>query len=169
MLNPFSTCQISENKISFGTSSYGYDIRISNEFMIMKHNLKKSYVLDPKHISKDCFNKVVVDKYINIPSHTFVLGRTLEYIKIPRNIITIAFGKSTYARCGIIINMTPFEPEWEGYATVAITNIISYPVKIYINEGIAQILFLEADTKCSISYADKQGKYQKQDNITMSR
>ncbi|MDR0915465.1 MAG: dCTP deaminase [Endomicrobium sp.] len=167
MINPFSPNQICNNRISFGTSSYGYDVRLSNEFMIMKDN--KSNILDPKIISERLFERILVNEFINIPSHTFILGRTLEYIKVPRNIITIAFGKSTYARCGIIINITPFEPEWQGYATISITNMLSIPVKIYINEGIAQILFLEAENICKISYADRKGKYQYQDNINMAK
>jgi dCTP deaminase len=167
MINPFSPYQISDSKISFGTSSYGYDVRISNEFMIMKYN--SSNILDPKIKSDDLFEHIFVKEYINIPSHTCILGKTLEYIKIPRNIITIAFGKSTYARCGIIINITPFEPEWQGYATISITNILSIPVKIYVNEGIAQILFLETDDTCKISYADRKGKYQHQENVTIAK
>jgi dCTP deaminase len=170
MINPFSAYQVSNNKISFGTSSYGYDVRLANEFMIMKGSKIKSNIniLDPKIKSNHLFKHIISKDYITIPSHTFILGRTLEYIKIPKNIITIAFGKSTYARSGIIINVTPFEPEWQGYATIAITNVNSIPVKIYINEGIAQILFLETDNTCEVSYADRKGKYQHQKNITIA-
>jgi dCTP deaminase len=166
MIEPFESGQISDGKISFGTSSYGYDVRLSNKFIIVKKN---TVTLDPKKLTDDLFESLVFDDYIKISANSVILGKTIEFFKIPKNIITIAFGKSTYARCGIFVNITPFEPEWEGYVTLSILNTASYPVKIYVNEGIAQILFLEASEVCDISYADKKGKYQTQKNITLAK
>ena len=125
--------------------------------------------VDPKNINKDLFKDIKVDDFIILQPQSVALAKTVEYFRIPRDIITVAFGKSTYARCGILVNITPFEPEWEGYATIAISNISSMPVKIYANEGIGQLLFLEADEVCEVSYADKKGKYQAQKAITMSK
>ena len=152
MIEPFEPEQVRKG-ISYGTSSYGYDFRISNEFKIMQKNTDGSFI-DPKKIDPNLFKDVKVDDFI---------------ILHPRDIITIAFGKSTYARCGIMVNITPFEPEWEGYATIAISNISSMPVKIYANEGIGQLLFLGADEICETSYADKKGKYQAQKAITTAK
>jgi dCTP deaminase len=166
MIEPFETDQIRDGKISFGTSSYGYDMRLSNEFIIVKKN---TVMLDPKKLTESSFESVVFDNYIEVFPNSIILGKTIEYFKIPKNIITIAFGKSTYARCGIFVNITPFEPEWEGYVTLSILNATSYSVKIYANEGIAQILFLETSEVCDISYADKKGKYQTQKNITLAK
>lgn len=168
MINPFEPRQIRDGKISFGTSSYGYDIRLSNEFMVMKVK-NKDFVLDPKRTSDRLLESITVKDYIEIPPNSVVLGKTIEYFRIPRNIITIAFGKSTYARCGIFVNITPFEPEWEGYVTLSIANITSVPAKIYANEGIAQVLFLEASEVCKISYVDRGGKYQAQKIITSAK
>ncbi|MDR0822445.1 MAG: dCTP deaminase, partial [Endomicrobium sp.] len=139
MIAPFEPSQI-KTGISFGTSSYGYDMRLSDEFMIMKGG----GVLDPKN-SSSLFESVKVKDYIIIEPNSVILGKSIEYFRIPRDIITIAFGKSTYARCGIFINITPFEPEWEGFVTLAISNTTALPVKVYANEGIAQVLFLQAD------------------------
>ncbi len=166
MIVPFSTGQVKKGIISFGLSSYGYDIRVADEFKVFTN--VNSTVIDPK-----CFDpQSLVDfrgKVCIIPPNSFVLARTVEYFKIPRNILTICLGKSTYARCGIIVNVTPFEPEWEGYATLEISNTTPLPAKIYANEGIAQIIFLEADEICERSYKDKKGKYQAQKKITLPK
>jgi dCTP deaminase len=166
MIEPFEAIQISEGKISYGTSSYGYDMRLSNEFMIMK---KEQDVLDPKQSQERFFEPLIVKNCIEIPPNSIILGKTIEYFRIPRDIVTIAFGKSTYARCGIFVNITPFEPEWEGYVTLSIANTTFLPVKIYANEGIAQVLFLGAKEVCEISYADRKGKYQAQKTITSAK
>jgi dCTP deaminase len=168
MIDPFEPRQIRSQKISFGTSSYGYDIRLSNEFMVMKVK-NKDFVLDPKRTSDSLFESITVKDYIEVPPNSVVLGKTIEYFRIPRNIIAIAFGKSTYARCGIFVNITPFEPEWDGYVTLSIANITSATTKVYANEGIAQVLFLEASEICEISYADRGGKYQTQKIITFAK
>ena len=164
MIEPFEAGQIREGKISFGTSSYGYDMRLSDEIMIMK----SGSVLDPKN-SSACFEQVKIKDFYEVEPHSVVLGKTVEYFKIPRDIITIGFVKSTYARCGLLVNISPFEPEWEGFATLSIINPTHFPIKIYANEGIAQILFLQADDICETSYADKKGKYQAQKGITFSK
>jgi dCTP deaminase len=180
MIEPFETKQIKEGKISFGTSSYGYDMRLSNEFMVMKtyfeHEDKKNrnkiitnFVLDPKKTIDDIFKTLKIKNYIEIPPNSTVLGKSVEYFRIPRNVITIAFGKSTYARCGVLVNLTPFEPEWEGYVTLSIANTTVIPVRVYVNEGIAQILFLSVSETCEVSYADKMGKYQAQKTIVSAK
>ncbi|MDR3256223.1 MAG: dCTP deaminase [Endomicrobium sp.] len=166
MIEPFEPGQVRDGKISFGTSSYGYDIRLSNEFMVMK---KSAVIFDPKRSAEGLFESVTVKDYIEISSNSVILGKTIEYFRIPRDVVTIAFGKSTYARCGIFVNITPFEPEWEGYVTLSITNTTSVPVKIYANEGIAQVLFLGASEVCEVSYADRNGKYQAQKTITSAK
>jgi len=166
MIRPFSNKQVRENIISYGLSSYGYDIRLSDEFLIFTN--VNSDIVDPKKFSGRMLKKVKA-KSILIPPNSFALARTVEYFKIPRNILTICLGKSTYARCGIIVNVTPFEPEWEGHATLEISNTTPLPAKIYANEGIAQIIFLQADEECEISYRDKKGKYQKQKTITLPK
>lgn len=168
MIEPFEPGQVKDGKISFGTSSYGYDMRLSNEFMIMK-SAGKDEVLDPKKSAEGLFEKVTVDDYIIVPPNSIVLGKTIEYFRIPRDIVTIAFGKSTYARCGILVNVTPFEPEWEGFVTLSIANTTALPVKVYANEGIAQVLFLGASEICEVSYADRKGKYQAQKTITSAK
>jgi dCTP deaminase len=165
MIEPFSKAQVREG-ISFGASSYGYDFRLSREFKILKDSFKEP--IDPKNFPKESFNDVEADSLI-IPAKSFILGRSLEYFKIPRNILTICFGKSSYARCGIMINVTPFEPEWEGYATLSIINASQNGVKVYAKEGIAQLLFIEADQECLTSYQDKKGKYQAQREITLPK
>ena len=166
MISPFSEDQVGKGVVSYGLSSYGYDIRVSNEFKIFT-NLN-STVVDPKHF--DDANVVDFEGDVCIvPPNSFALARTVEYFKIPRNVLAICLGKSTYARCGIIVNVTPFEPEFEGHITIEISNTTPLPAKIYANEGIAQVLFLEGDEDCDVSYKDKQGKYQKQEGITLPR
>ena len=167
MIEPFEPGQVKDGKISFGTSSYGYDMRLSNEFMVMKNQAGQT--LDPKTSADSLFEPVTVEDYIVIPPNSIVLGKTVEYFRIPRDVVTIAFGKSTYARCGIFVNVTPFEPEWEGYVTLSISNTTSLPVKVYANEGIAQVLFLGAEEVCEVSYADRKGKYQAQKTITSAK
>jgi len=166
MIYPFAERQVKKNKISFGLSSYGYDMRVSDEFLVFS-NVTTS-IIDPKKFDKRFLVKIK-DKTCIIPPNSFALAKTVEYFKIPRNILTICLGKSTYARCGIIVNVTPFEPEWEGYATLEISNTTPLPAKIYAFEGIAQIIFLEADQECETSYKDKKGKYQGQKDITLPR
>jgi dCTP deaminase len=153
--------------ISYGLSSYGYDIRVGREFKLFT-NINGA-VVDPKSFDPKSFVDIVTNTYCTIPPNSFALARTVEYFKIPRSVITICLGKSTYARCGIIVNVTPFEPEWEGQVTLEISNTTPLPAKIYANEGIAQVLFLESDELCETSYADKKGKYQKQRKITLPR
>ncbi|MCB4792338.1 MAG: dCTP deaminase [Elusimicrobia bacterium] len=165
MIEPFEEAQVRKGVISYGVSSYGYDMRVANEFKIYQHK----GVLDPKRLEPSCFKEVKADDFIVIEPNSYILGRSLEYFRIPRNILTICFGKSTYARCGVIVNVTPFEPEWEGYVTMSISNTSNVPVKLYVNEGIAQVIFLEANEICQTSYADKKGKYQAQDKITVAK
>jgi dCTP deaminase len=166
MIAPFSEGQVKEGVISFGLSSYGYDIRVADEFKVFAP--VDATIIDPKNFDSGSFTDVKGKECVISPN-SFVLARTVEYFKIPRNILTICLGKSTYARCGIIVNVTPFEPEWEGYATLEISNTTPLPAKIYANEGIAQIIFLEADELCQISYKDKKGKYQAQKKITLPK
>jgi len=166
MIDPFVENQVRDGVISYGVSSYGYDIRVADEFKIFTNVY--SAIVDPKDFDPSS----MVDfrgKECIIPPNSFVLTRTVEYFRIPRNVLTICVGKSTYARCGIIVNVTPFEPEWEGYVTLEISNTTPLPAKIYSNEGIAQVLFFEADEECRSSYADKKGKYQKQQQIELPR
>ena len=166
MIEPFENSQVRKGVISFGVSSYGYDIRVADEFKIFTNVF--SAVVDPKHFDQ----KSMVDfkgPVCIIPPNSFALARTVEYFRIPRKVLTICLGKSTYARCGIIVNVTPFEPEWEGYVTLEISNTTPLPAKIYANEGIAQVLFFEADEECRVSYADKKGKYQKQQSIVLPK
>jgi len=165
MIRPFTPKQIRKG-ISYGLSSYGYDIRVADEFKIFTD--VNSDIIDPKKFSMGSFVDVKA-KSVLIPPNSFALARTVEYFKIPRDVITICLGKSTYARCGIIVNVTPFEPEWEGFATLEISNTTPLPAKIYANEGIAQILFLGANEICEVSYKDKKGKYQGQKNITLPK
>jgi dCTP deaminase len=166
MIEPYEANQVRAGVISYGVSSYGYDIRVADEFKIFTN--VHSAIVDPKHFDE----KSMVDfsgEVCVIPPNSFALARTVEYFRIPRGVLTICLGKSTYARCGIIVNVTPFEPEWEGFVTLEISNTTPLPAKIYANEGIAQVLFFEADEECRISYADKKGKYQKQQNIALPR
>jgi dCTP deaminase len=166
MIEPFSESQVREGVISYGVSSYGYDIRVADEFKIFTNI--NSTIVDPKRFDQQSFVDFKGDVCI-VPPNSFALARTVEYFRIPRNILTICVGKSTYARCGIIVNVTPFEPEWEGTATLEISNTTPLPAKIYANEGIAQVVFFEAGEVCQTSYADKKGKYQAQRNITLPR
>jgi len=166
MIKPFSKRRVSKKKISYGLSSYGYDVRVAKEFKVFT-NINTT-IIDPKRFNPHSLVDVKGDHCI-IPPNSFALARTVEYFKIPRNILTICVGKSTYARCGIIVNVTPFEPEWEGYATLEISNTTPLPAKIYANEGIAQIIFLESDEECEVSYKDKKGKYQSQKKITLPK
>jgi dCTP deaminase len=166
MVEPFEEGQVRDGVISYGVSSYGYDIRVADEFKIFTNVF--SAVVDPKEFDNDSMVDFKGDVCV-IPPNSFALARTLEYFRIPRSVLTICVGKSTYARCGIIINVTPFEPEWEGYVTLEISNTTPLPAKIYANEGIAQVLFFEADEECLVSYADKKGKYQKQQKIELPR
>jgi len=166
MIVPFEERQVREGVISYGVSSYGYDIRVADEFRIFTN--VNSSVVDPKSFDPRSLVDVRGDVCV-IPPNSFALARTVEYFRIPRNIITVCVGKSTYARCGIIVNVTPFEPEWEGHATLEISNTTPLPAKVYANEGIAQVLFLEADEECEISYADKKGKYQAQVGVVLPR
>jgi len=166
MIDPFVDGQIREGVISYGLSSYGYDIRVSNEFKIFTN--VHSAVVDPKHFNPKSFIDHTGDDCV-IPPNSFVLAQTVEYFRIPRDIITICVGKSTYARCGLIVNVTPFEPEWEGFVTLEISNTTPLPARVYANEGIAQVLFFHADEVCEVSYADRNGKYQKQQSIVLPR
>ena len=170
MIEPFEPNQVRKG-ISFGVSSYGYDFRLSDEFKIFdpsKSSRDGGGVIDPKDFQHVHFRDFKGD-VCEIPPNGYVLGKTVEYFRIPRNILTIAFGKSTYARCGIYIHVTPFEPEWEGFATIAISNATTLPARIYANEGVGQLIFLEADDICDVSYADKKGKYQAQKEITTAK
>lgn len=168
MIEPYVPDQVSNvdgnRVISFGTSSYGYDIRCSSEFKIFT-NINTA-VVDPKHFSQDSFVDIESDVCI-IPPNSFALARTVEYFRIPRSVLTVCLGKSTYARCGVIVNVTPFEPEWEGYATLEFSNTTPLPAKIYANEGVAQVIFFETDDPCETSYKDRDGKYQGQVGVTL--
>ena len=166
MIEPYVDSQKRDGVISYGVSSYGYDIRVADEFMIFTN--VHSAVVDPKNFDHKSMVDFKGDTCV-IPPNSFALARTIEYFRIPRGVLTICLGKSTYARCGIIVNVTPFEPEWEGFVTLEISNTTPLPAKIYANEGIAQVLFFEADEECEISYADKKGKYQKQQTIVLPK
>ncbi|MBI3014861.1 MAG: dCTP deaminase [Candidatus Tectomicrobia bacterium] len=166
MITPFEEKQVSQGAISYGVSSYGYDIRIADEFKIFT-NINTT-IVDPKSFDPRSFVDFRGPVCI-IPPNSFALGKTVEYFRIPRNVLTVCVGKSTYARCGIIVNVTPFEPEWEGYVTMEISNTTPLPAKIYANEGIAQVLFFEGDEPCQVSYADKKGKYQAQQGLTLPK
>jgi dCTP deaminase len=168
MIEPFVDGQVREGAISYGVSSYGYDMRVAPEFRIFTNVL--SVIVDPKHFDARSFVEFDGDVCI-VPPNSFALARSVEYFRIPRNVLTICVGKSTYARCGIITNVTPFEPEWEGHVTLEISNTTPLPAKIYANEGICQVLFFEADDDdvCQVSYGDKKGKYQKQTGVTLPK
>jgi len=168
MIEPFADNQARAGVISFGLSSYGYDMRVAPEFRIFTNAL--SAIVDPKHFDSRSFVEFAGDVCV-VPPNSFALARSVEYFRIPRNVLTLCVGKSTYARCGIITNVTPFEPEWEGFVTLEISNTTPLPAKIYANEGIAQVLFFTADEgdECEHSYADKRGKYQAQTGITLPK
>jgi len=170
MISPFESGQVRDGEngrmISYGTSSYGYDVRCSSEFKVFTNI--NSAIVDPKNFDEGSFVDVNSDVCI-IPPNSFALARTVEKFKIPRNVLTICLGKSTYARCGIIVNVTPLEPEWEGYVTLEFSNTTTLPAKIYANEGVAQMLFFESDEVCETSYADRGGKYQGQEGVTLPK
>ena len=166
MIEPYAEAQVREGVISYGVSSYGYDMRVAPEFKIFTNVL--SAIVDPKAFDPRSFVEFQGDVCI-VPPNSFALARSVEYFRIPRNVLTVCVGKSTYARCGIITNVTPFEPEWEGYVTLEISNTTPLPAKVYAHEGIAQVLFFESDQECETSYKDKKGKYQAQQGITLPR
>ena len=170
MIEPYEPQQVryvnDQRVISYGVSSYGYDVRCSNEFKVFTNI--HSATVDPKSFDDKSFVDVTSDVCI-IPPNSFALARTIEYFKIPRNVLTICLGKSTYARCGIIVNVTPLEPEWEGHVTLEFSNTTNLPAKIYANEGVAQMIFLESDEPCEVSYKDRGGKYQGQTGVTLPK
>jgi dCTP deaminase len=176
MIKPFSPAQVKqvempdgrvERAISFGVSSYGYDMRLGTHFRRLKP--AAGGVIDPKKVDEALWEAFETDRPFELPPHGLILAQTLEYFRIPRDILTICFGKSTYARSGVFVNVTPFEPEWEGFATIAVTNLTASPVRLYPGEGIAQLIFLQSDEVCAVSYRDKDGKYQAQRGITTSK
>jgi dCTP deaminase len=166
MIEPFEDRQVRDGVVSYGLSSYGYDIRVADEFKVFTNI--NSTVVDPKNFDARSFVDVKADVCI-IPPNSFALAKTVEYFRIPRDVLTVCVGKSTYARCGLIVNVTPFEPEWEGFVTLEISNTTPLPAKVYANEGIAQVLFFQGDEPCEVSYADKKGKYQKQQGLTLPK
>ena len=166
MIEPFVDDQVRQGVISYGVSSYGYDVRVGDEFKVFTNVYNT--VVDPKNFDSRSFVDIRADVCI-IPPNSFALASTIEYFRIPRDILTICLGKSTYARCGIIVNVTPFEPEWEGHVTIEISNTTPLPARIYANEGIAQVLFFQSDEPCARSYKDKKGKYQAQRGVTLPR
>lgn len=166
MIEPFVEGQVRQGVISYGLSSYGYDLRVSDEFKIFTN--VHSAIVDPKNFVAESFFDVKGDICI-IPPNSFVLARSVEYFRIPRGVLTVCLGKSTYARCGLIVNVTPFEPEWEGHVTLEISNTTPLPARVYANEGLAQVLFFEGDEVCETSYADRKGKYQGQKGVTLPK
>ena len=166
MIEPFEDRQVRQGVVSYGLSSYGYDIRVADEFKVFTNI--NSTVIDPKNFDARSFVDIKTDVCI-VPPNSFALARTVEYFRIPRDVLTVCLGKSTYARCGIIVNVTPFEPEWEGNVTLEISNTTPLPAKIYAHEGIAQVLFFQSDEVCEVSYKDKKGKYQAQTGLTLPR
>ena len=166
IIDPFVDEQMRDGVISYGVSSYGYDVRVGDEFKVFTNVFNT--VVDPKNFDPKSFVDIKADVCI-IPPNSFALASTVEYFRIPRDILTVCLGKSTYARCGIIVNVTPFEPEWEGHVTIEISNTTPLPAKIYANEGIAQVLFFQGDEPCEISYKDKKGKYQAQRGVTLPK
>jgi dCTP deaminase len=167
MIEPFVEAQKREGVISYGLSSYGYDMRVGTRFKVAQ--VGNGSVMDPKRSAPEAFVDVQTETFVEIPPHGIALGQSVEYFRIPRNVVTVAFGKSTYARCGLVVNITPFEPEWEGFVTLEISNTTPFPARVYANEGIAQILFFESDEVCEVSYADRKGKYQGQTMITLPK
>src|SRR5690554_3575837 len=166
MIEPFEDRQVRDGVISYGLSSYGYDIRVADEFKIFTNVY--SAIVDPKNFIAQSMIDFKGDVCI-IPPNSFALAKTIEYFRIPRSVLTVCLGKSTYARCGIIVNVTPFEPEWEGYVTLEFSNTTPLPAKIYANEGVAQVIFFESDEPCEMSYKDRRGKYQGQQGVTLPR
>lgn len=171
MIEPFEENQVkyleSKRLVSYGLSSYGYDLRVADEFKVFTNVL--SSVVDPKNFDEKSFIDIKTSDVCIVPPNSFALARSVEYFRIPRDVLTICLGKSTYARCGIIVNVTPFEPEWEGHVTLEISNTTPLPAKIYANEGLAQVIFFRSSIACDISYADRKGKYMKQRGITIPR
>jgi len=168
LIDPFVDGQISNGVISYGLSSYGYDIRVADEFKVFTPGMGDMVLVDPKKLARNAMVDFTGDVCI-IPPNSFVLARSLEYIRMPRNVLGAVLGKSTYARCGIVTNFTPLEPGWHGHITIEISNTTPLPAKIYANEGIAQVLFFEGDAPCEVSYADKKGKYQGQRGVVLPR
>lgn len=173
MIEPFVDSQVramdsgaKKYVVSYGLSSFGYDLRVSNEFKVFTNVFNS--IVDPKDFRNDSFVDITTDVCV-VPPNSFALARSVEYFRIPRNVLTLCVGKSTYARCGIIVNVTPFEPEWEGHVTIEISNTTPLPAKIYANEGIAQVLFFESTMACETSYSDRKGKYMKQEGITLPK
>jgi dCTP deaminase len=166
MIEPFVDDQVRSGVISYGVSSYGYDVRVGDEFKVFTNVYNT--VVDPKNFDPKSFVDIKAEKCV-IPPNSFALASTIEYFRIPRDVLTICLGKSTYARCGIIVNVTPFEPEWEGHVTIEISNTTPLPAVIYANEGIAQVLFFQSDEPCARSYKDKKGKYQAQRGVTLPK
>jgi dCTP deaminase len=166
MIEPFVDDQVRDGVVSYGLSSYGYDIRVADEFKVFTYVY--STLIDPKNFDPQSFVDIKADVCI-VPPNSFALARTIEYFRIPRDVLTVCLGKSTYARCGIIVNVTPFEPEWEGTVTLEISNTTPLPAKIYANEGLAQVLFFQSDEPCEKSYADKKGKYLRQQGVTLPK
>jgi dCTP deaminase len=166
MIEPFEDRQVRQGVVSYGLSSYGYDTRVADEFKVFTNVYNT--VVDPKNFDPRSFVDIKADVCI-VPPNSFALARTVEYFRIPRDVLTVCLGKSTYARCGIIVNVTPFEPEWEGHVTIEISNTTPLPAKIYAHEGIAQVLFFQSDEPCEVSYKDKAGKYQQQRGVTLPK
>ena len=166
MINPFAESQVREGVISYGVSSYGYDLRVADEFKIFTN--VNSTIVDPKHFDEKSFVEFRGPVCI-VPPNSFALARSVEWLKIPRSVLTICLGKSTYARCGIIVNVTPLEPEWEGFVTLEISNTTPLPARVYSNEGLCQLVFFESDEICETSYKDKKGKYQAQKGIVLPK
>jgi dCTP deaminase len=166
MIEPFAADQVRGGVISYGLSSYGYDMRIADEFKVFTNVFNT--LVDPKNFDPRSFVDIKAD-HCDIPPNSFALARSVELFRIPRNVLSIVLGKSTYARCGLIVNVTPLEPAWEGYVTIEVSNTTPLPARIYANEGIAQVLFLESDEECMVSYADKAGKYQNQQGVVPPR
>lgn len=175
LIEPFEPSQVRGALISYGLSSYGYDVRLADEFKrltsdqdLLATRAAPAAVLDPKALDAGAFRDLNTD-VLDLAPHSFVLGRTVEYFRIPANVLTLCVGKSSYARCGVVVNVTPFEPGWEGYATLCIANTGPWPVRLYAGEGIAQVIFFESDEPCEATYADRRGKYQAQQGITPTR
>ena len=166
LIEPFHSGQVSEGKISYGLSSYGYDLRLFNEFKVFEP--PAGVQLSPKAIPAEYYRDVRGD-FCDIPPNSYILGRTVEYLRIPRDVLTLCVGKSTYARCGVLVNVTPFEPEWEGFVTVSIGNMLPVPVRVFANEGLCQVLFFQSDEPCAVSYKDRKGKYQAQKKIELGK
>ena len=162
MIEPFSASQVADGSISYGLSSYGYDLRLADEFKIFMP--PKDVIINPKAIPPEYYRDHR-GAFCDIPSNSYLLGRTVEYLRIPRNVLTLCLGKSTYARAGVLVNVTPFEPEWEGFVTVSIANTTPFPVRVFANEGLCQVLFFQSDESCEVSYKDRKGKYQAQKKI----